>query len=94
MEVIWLVAYDIADDRRRDAVACLLAACGARVQFSVFEIELPDSVAAGSLRRSLEMAIDADEDQVRLYPLNDDSERRMVVVGNRTLEERRSFYIL
>jgi CRISPR-associated protein Cas2 len=35
----YVVAYDVADDRRRQQVATLLAAWGRRVQKSVFECE-------------------------------------------------------
>lgn len=36
-----LVSYDIADDDRRGEVSDVLAAHGARVQYSVFEVTLP-----------------------------------------------------
>jgi len=92
--VIWLIAYDIADDRRREAVSATLSACGARVQLSVFECELPDPVALTVLLARLREAIDADDDQIRMYPLPLDVERQLKILGNRTLEERRDFYIV
>ncbi|MEV3952782.1 CRISPR-associated endonuclease Cas2 [Streptomyces albogriseolus] len=36
-----LVTYDIADDDRRSEISDFLAAHGARVQYSVFEVTLP-----------------------------------------------------
>jgi len=40
--VRYLVAYDIADDDRREGVALYLSGYGPRVQLSVFDVELAD----------------------------------------------------
>ncbi len=92
MEVIHLVVYDVASSRRREAVSDLLVTCGARVQLSVFEIEVQDQSAIATLRSKLEEVIDPDEDQIRIYPVGHGD--LAVILGNRTLEERRDFWIL
>lgn len=92
--MIYVIAYDVADDRRREAVAAVLATHGARVQLSVFECDLPDLDALRHVKDRIRALIDADEDQVRLYPLPASSTRCLEVLGNRRLEERADFWIV
>lgn len=92
--MIYLIAYDIGDDRRREAVSVLLSAYGARVQLSVFECDLPDLPAVRHLTGRLRGLIDRVEDQVRVYPLPAGSTRSVEIIGNRTLEERADFWIV
>jgi len=89
--VIHLVVYDIASSSRREDVANVLAACGARVQLSVFEIEVPGPLGLVAVLERLRQLIDEDEDQVRVYGVRSGA---AVVLGNRELEERRDFWIL
>jgi len=65
---LWLVSYDISDDRTRYRVDRLLSAYGDRLQKSVFTCRM---TAAGlrELRRRIEETIDPSSDSVRLYPL-------------------------
>jgi CRISPR-associated protein Cas2 len=90
----YVVAYDIADDERRDDVSLFLSGYGPRVQLSVFEVELPNANAASAFRERLRTLIDPDEDQVRLYRLTRDAMNQRVIYGNRTLEERVDFWII
>ena len=92
--MIYLVAYDIVDDRRRLDVSALLGVYGARVQLSVFECELTDPSMLASLREALRRLIDVAEDQIRIYPLPANAERACEILGNRRLEEREDFYIV
>jgi CRISPR-associated protein Cas2 len=63
-----LVAYDIAHNKRRRAVARLLEGSGQRVQDSVFHCWLrPPDLA--QLVRELSEVINPAEDTVRLYPI-------------------------
>jgi CRISPR-associated protein Cas2 len=57
-----LVAYDIADDRRRDRVAVALQEHGDRVQYSVFLVDGRPATFVrlqGALERMIEPATDA-----------------------------------
>jgi CRISPR-associated protein Cas2 len=90
----YIVAYDIADDDRRDDVSLYLSAHGPRVQLSVFEVTLPDRDAAHQFRQTLRSLIEPDEDQIRLYPLDETAWTNTLVYGTRTLEERRDYWIL
>jgi CRISPR-associated protein Cas2 len=90
----YVVAYDIADDRRREDVATLLSGYGPRVQLSVFECDLRTRPEAAALRSKLRELIDPIEDQVRLYPLDDRAARQVAVIGARVIEERQDFWIV
>ena len=92
--MLYLIAYDIADDRRREDVATLLSGYGPRVQLSVFECELRSRREASALRAKLRTLIDAVEDQVRIYPLDERTARGVVVLGARVIEERQDFWIV
>ena len=92
--MLYLITYDIADDRRREDVATLLSGYGPRVQLSVFECELRSRREAAGLRAKLRALIDAIEDQVRIYPLDERTARGVVVLGARVIEERQDFWIV
>jgi CRISPR-associated endonuclease Cas2 len=72
----------------------LLSGYGPRVQLSVFECDLRSRREAAALRSKLRELIDPVEDQVRLYPLDDRSARRVAVIGARVIEERQDFWIV
>jgi CRISPR-associated protein Cas2 len=68
MSRLWVVAYDIADNRRRARVARALLDHLARVQESVFEGWLTPAVQR-QLQLSLAELIEPAEDSIRFYPL-------------------------
>ncbi len=90
----YLVAYDIADDGRREDIATLLSGYGPRVQLSVFECETRSRIEAVGLRAKLRALVDPAEDQIRLYPLDETAIRGTIVLGARTIEERQDFWII
>ncbi len=69
MSRLWVVCYDISDNRIRNKVCDLLKNHGERVQYSVFECHLGDRELAG-LRQEVAGLLEQD-DQVRWYPLCD-----------------------
>jgi CRISPR-associated protein Cas2 len=90
----YLITYDIADDGRRDDIATLLSGFGPRVQLSVFECDLPTRREAVELRQKLRAMVEPVEDQIRIYPLDDQAVRGTIVIGARVLEERQDFWII
>ncbi len=90
----YVVTYDIADDRRREDGATVLAGYGPRVQLSVFECDLRNRREASALQAKLRELIDPVADQVRLYPLDDRTARSVSVIGARVIEERQDFWIV
>lgn len=89
-----VIAYDIADDRRREDVAMLLSGHGPRVQLSVFECEVRGVDALRRLRAELRERIDPLEDQVRIYPTTAQTFSERVILGARTVEERADYWIV
>lgn len=70
MARLWIITYDIADERRLRRVSKWLEqqAQAVRVQYSVFEV-LADRYRLQLLRKQLAQWIDPAEDSVRYYPL-------------------------
>ena len=62
-----VIAYDSPDNRRRRRLARVALAYAARVQKSVYECDLTDAQLR-VLGKTLALEIDAEEDDVRLYP--------------------------
>jgi CRISPR-associated protein Cas2 len=92
--MLWVIAYDIADDRRRETVSAALCAWGARVQLSVFECEFPDEATARRVVAEVAELIDETDDQVRVYRLWRDEANAIQILGRRRLEEREDFWII
>jgi CRISPR-associated protein Cas2 len=63
-----VVAYDVADDDRRNDVADVLLSYGRRIQYSVFEVTLGETALA-RLRTKLDGLIHHMEDQVLFFDL-------------------------
>lgn len=63
MRQVFLVTYDVSDDRRRNDVFRILRGFGDHLQFSVFRCETSESELI-RLRAALSQAIDHVEDQV------------------------------
>jgi CRISPR-associated protein Cas2 len=90
-----LVAYDIADDRRRDRVAVLLQEHGDRVQFSVFLVDgRPASFVR--LQAALAQLIDPERDGIMfcdLGPRDTTAKRAITYVGRRRLRDDDAFIL-
>jgi CRISPR-associated protein Cas2 len=66
--MLWVVCYDITNDRRRNRVAKVLLGYGERVQESVFECHLNNALLR-RLQAELLPLIDSHSDRLRYYPL-------------------------
>ena len=89
---LWVVAYDITDDRRRASVRRILGDHGKRVQYSVFECWL-EKHAMESLRQRLAQHLD-ETDGIRWYPLCRWCENDADWWGDAEPSEKPSFYLL
>ena len=81
----YLVAYDVADDRRRLRVSTKLSSYGDRVQYSVFIVDGRPAKQV-RLRAALAKLIDQDADSVLicdLGPVTGDLGHRFDVIGRR-----------
>lgn len=75
-----VISYDIPDDKRRLKVAKVLLDFGSRVQYSVFEAFLDDTLLE-KLRDRLEKIIFPKEDRLRIYRMCKDCEKGIEVMG-------------
>ncbi len=88
---LWVIAYDIADNRRRRELSRLLAQRLERVQESVFEgwlnfLEIREMI--GKVQKIIEPV----EDSVRAYPLAVRAEKRYRTTGRQTPTRRPQGY--
>lgn len=75
-----VVAYDIADDKRRLRVMKMLQGYGEHVQESVFECDLENAVY-NKMTQRLKKLISQDKDNVRLYHLCQTDVKRIAQLG-------------
>jgi CRISPR-associated protein Cas2 len=81
--VHYLIAYDIADDRRRHRIAKLLKGYGTRSQYSLFECHLtPHQLRR--LRHRLDRRLDHDTDRLAIYPIAANLASRIQRLGQQT----------
>ena len=66
--MIYIVAYDIANNRRRLKVAKILESWGYRIQESVFQLRL-DTDSLARVRHVLTSPITDAEDVIHIYPI-------------------------
>jgi len=76
----YVVAYDVADDHRRQQVATILEAWGRRVQKSVFECEWSREEAGGVSAR-LAKLLKLETDRCHIYPVCGECYPKRVVQG-------------
>jgi CRISPR-associated protein Cas2 len=74
---MYVVAYDISDDRRRLRVFKTLKRYGTPVQESVFECHLTQGQLV-EMRQAVAGLIEPHTDQVRIYKLCEDCVRRIL----------------
>jgi CRISPR-associated protein Cas2 len=84
--MLTVIAYDIVDDRRRDAVSTLLTDYGRRVNYSVFECALAGEEFE-HLRAQLSRLINAREDRIVLYRLCENCRLRRSAIGRPLADE-------
>ncbi len=80
--MIFLIAYDISDDRTRYKVSRLLEGMGERVQESVFECRLP-SDKINQVSKALSGLLEKGGN-VRIYPLHSECYNNAIGIGDFT----------
>ncbi|NNJ09276.1 CRISPR-associated endonuclease Cas2 [Chloroflexales bacterium ZM16-3] len=78
---LYIVAYDIPDDKRRTKVHRTLCGYGAWTQYSLFECWLTKRQLL-ELRAKLGRHLIAERDSVRLYPLCGSCQGKVLTVGS------------
>ncbi len=67
-KIFCIIAYDVAETKRRNKVIKLISPYGKRINFSVYECMMTQS-QFNRLRLKLEMLLDRKTDQVAIYPI-------------------------
>jgi len=88
--MLFVVAYDISDDRRRSRVARELETWGNRTQFSVFECDLDHREVEEMIECVRELCVEGDA--LRVYRICQDCERNAIIVGGADLALDKDFY--
>lgn len=91
--MLYIISYDIPDDKRRQRVAKHLLDVGNRVQYSVFECRLDDKQLA-KLRVRLEKTADLEEDNIRIYRLCGACAQEIAILGRGEVNVEKDVYIL
>lgn len=89
---LYIISYDISENRRRARVSKVLLGFGERVQESVFECFL-DVAQRQMLRERLAKLIKPEEDNVRIYHLCERCGRRVEAIGAPPPVERRAYIL-
>ena len=91
--MLFLVAYDIREPRRLRRVAKVCEDFGIRVEYSVFECDLPEE-RFRELWRSLESEIDSEDDALLAYRICASCVRRIESMGSVVRPGRPLLYML
>ena len=94
MSQLWLVCYDVADNRRRQKLAKRMERVCQRVQGSVFECPLDAKAMRWQLDRYWLPVLKLSEDSLRAYPLDGKAKRQAEVYGSPPLYEPPGVVIL
>lgn len=89
---LYVIAYDITNDRRRTRVHKALCGFGEWTQFSLFECYLTDKELL-LLREKVDALLNAEEDSIRFYPLCAACTAKVQTVGSPKPQERDVFVV-
>lgn len=93
MTKLWLVCYDVSDDKRRRKLVRLIEQRCQRVQFSVFECPVDGGTLGLLLERWLRV-LKLEEDSLRAYPLDARAREQTRVYGSPPPYEPPDYLIL
>ncbi|RUT02260.1 hypothetical protein DSM106972_063350 [Dulcicalothrix desertica PCC 7102] len=82
MKKLWLVCYDVSNDKRRTKLAKLIERNCQRVQYSVFECPLHENILNHLLENDWLPTLKLSEDNLRVYPLNETTKQQVRVYGS------------
>jgi CRISPR-associated protein Cas2 len=80
--MLWLVCYDITDNKRRTKLAKRMERYCERVQKSIFECPLDDKTITKQLEKYWIPLLNLQEDNLRVYPLDETAKSRTRVYGS------------
>jgi len=90
---IYIVCYDIVENRKRNRASEILKDYGIRVQKSVFECRL-DEKSLPKLFNLLQKIIDKSTDSIRGYLLCESCRGKQISFGNETVMHEEDFRVI
>lgn len=81
-KILFVISYDISNDRRRKRISDKLLDYGRRIQYSVFEC-LVEPEKIDLIISKLMPEMDLDEDSVRVYRITANTDKNVLVLGNK-----------
>ena len=86
---MYVISYDISEDKRRNKVAKLLEGYGRRVQYSVFECHINEKKLKVLYAALMDLTRDMQDGSVYIYTVCGSCEKRRMIIGeeNRETEE-------
>ena len=94
MSKLWLVCYDVRDNKRRTKLAKRIEQRCQRVQYSVFECPLNEVDLKYQLEKRWLPVLKVSEDNLRVYPLNAEAKMGAEVYGSPLPYEPPDYLIL
>jgi CRISPR-associated protein Cas2 len=89
---LYVIAYDIPNDRRRTKVHKVLSGFGEWTQFSLFECHLTPKQLL-QLRHRLDQLLNPEEDSVRFYYICERCVAKAQTVGSAPPEDKRLYVV-
>lgn len=89
---LYVVAYDIGDDRRRNRVHKALCSFGKWTQYSVFECHLSERELIAMREKAMRL-LKPEEDSLRIYPLCKACREKVETIGSDKPSEERVWIV-
>lgn len=86
--LLYVVSYDIAEDKRRNKIAKVLEGYGKRVQYSVFECRVSLQNMKKLYAQLCDLTQDMEEGSILFYPICGSCEKKVMLIGARDEEEK------
>lgn len=84
--MMYLISYDVADNKTRKKIADILLDYGSRVQYSVFECDISNKQYKEMYRKLVSEVEDKEEVSIRCYFLDKTSMDRLEIIGSPTYQ--------
>lgn len=83
---MYVISYDISEDKRRNKVAKLLEGYGHRVQYSVFECHINEKKLKMLYAALMDLTCDMEEGSVCIYRVCASCEKKRLIIGEENQE--------
>ena len=90
--MLYLIAYDLSNNRRRTKLHKTLCGFGKWTQFSMFECFLNDTEFI-ALRARINQIIDTSEDNVRIYHICTTCQAKTITLGSKKPHEDKLYLL-